>query len=199
MQSGFHMVGGNIAAAAGDGKMKLLLILSGVILISIAGYGIYGPESDTSPKILDVCVTHSDSITHYHPWLYIKIDGDSVNIPENTGVTEECMYPVHTHSPDGKLHIEIPSSNPLKIKVKDFFTVWGTDFNENQILDYSTDEDHEIIMTLYPTKEDYLDGSNGVISTDYENHVFSSVDADGDGIADGDDTVVLIEYKLKEN
>lgn len=193
------MVGADVAVAAGSQKMKLLLILSGVGLIFVAGYGIYGPEVDNSPKILDVCVTHSDSINHYHPWLFIKINGESVNIPEGTGVTEECMYPVHTHSPDGKLHIEIPSSNPLKIKINDFFTVWGTEFNENKILDYSTDGDHEIVMTVYPTKEDYLNGTNGEISNEYENHVFSSVDADGDGIADGDDTVVLIEYKMKES
>ena len=138
------MVGADVAAEAGGGLMKWLLILSGISLISVAGYGIYGPEVDTTPKILDVCVSHSDSINHYHPWLYIKINGELVNIPDNTGVTEECMYPVHTHSPDGKLHIEIPSSNPLKIKVEDFFTVWGTEFNENQILDYSVDEEHEI-------------------------------------------------------
>ncbi len=193
------MVGAGVAAEAGGGMMKWLLVLSGVALISVAGYGIYGPDVDTSPKILDVCVTHSDSINHYHPWLYIKINGELVNIPEDTGVTEECMYPVHTHSPDGKLHVEIPSSNPLKIKVEDFFTVWGTVFNENQILDYSVDEDHEIVMTVFPTKEDYVNGTNGVVSTDYENHVFSSVDANDDGVADGDDTVVLIEYKQKEN
>ena len=193
------MVGADVAADAGGGMMKWLLIFSGVALISVAGYGIYGPEVDTTPKILDVCVTHSDSINHYHPWIYIKINGEVVNIPENTGVTEECMYPVHTHSPDGKLHIELPNSNPLKIKVEDFFTVWGTEFNENQILDYSTDENHEIVMTVFPTKEDYVNGTNGVITTDYEKHVFSSVDADGDGIADGDDTVVLIEYREKQN
>ena len=193
------MVGADVAAEAGGGMMKWLLILSGIALISVAGYGIYGPEVDNTPKILDVCVTHSDSINHYHPWLYIKINGEMVNIPEDTGVTEECMYPVHTHSPDGKLHVEIPSSNPLKITVGDFFTVWGTEFNENQILDYSTDDDHEIIMTVFPTKEDYINGTNGVLSDDYEKHVFSSVDADGDNIADGDDTVVLIEYKQKEN
>ncbi|MAT49537.1 MAG: hypothetical protein CMA27_06875 [Euryarchaeota archaeon] len=191
------MVGADVAAAAGGGMMKWLLILSGAALIAVAGYGIYGPEVDTTPKILDVCVTHSDSINHYHPWIFIKINGEIVNIPEGTGVTEECMYPIHTHSPDGKLHIEIPSSNPLKITVEDFFTVWGSEFNENQILDYSADENHEIIMTVYPTKEDYVNGTNGVVSTDYEKHVFTSVDADGDGIADGDDTVVLIEYKEK--
>ena len=193
------MVGADVAADAGGGIMKSLLIFKAVALISVAGYGIYGPEVDTTPKILDVCVTHSYSINHYHPWIYIKINCEVVNIPENTGVTEECMYPVHTHSPDGKLHIEIPNSNPLKIKVEDFFTVWGTEFNENQILDYSTDENHEIVMTVFPTKEDYVNGTNGVISTDYEKHVFSSVDADGDGIADGDDTVVLIEYREKQN
>ena len=121
------------------------------------------------------------------------------SIPTDIGVTPECMYAIHTHSGDGKLHVEIPSSNPMKIKVSDFFTVWDKEFNENQLLDYTVDDDHEIVMTVFPTKEDYVNGTNGAISTDYENHVFSSVDNDGDGIADGDDTVVLIEYKLKEN
>ena len=193
------MVGEDAAAVAGGGLMKWLLLLSGIALVSITAYGIYGPETDTSPKILDVCVTHSDSINHYHPWLFIEINGNAVNIPTDVGVTQECMYAIHTHSGDGKLHVEIPSSNPMKIKVSDFFTVWDKEFNENQLLDYTVDEDHEIVMTVFPTKEDYMNGTNGVISTDFENHVFSSVDADGDGIADGDDTVVLIEYKSKEN
>ena len=130
---------------------------------------------------------------------FIEINGNAVNIPTDVGVTQECMYAIHTHSGDGKLHVEIPSSNPMKIKVSDFFTVWDKEFNENQLLDYTVDEDHEIVMTVFPTKEDYMNGTNGVISTDFGNHVFSSVDADGDGIADGDDTVVLIEYKSKEN
>ncbi len=193
------MVGSDAAAAAGGGMMKWLLLLSGIALVSITAYGVYGPEVDNSPKILDVCVTHSDSINHYHPWLYITINGNAVNIPTDVGVTEECMYAIHTHSTDGKLHVEIPTSNPMKIKVSDFFTVWGKEFNQFQILDYTVDDEHEIVMTVYPTKEDYINGTNGEISTDFEKHVFSSVDLDGDGIADGDDTVVLIEYKAKEN
>ena len=193
------MVGADVAAASGGGLMKWLLVFSGVALISIAGYGIFGPEVDTTPKVLEICVTHTDQINHYHPWLYMVINGDSVNIPEGTGVTEECMFPVHTHSPDGKLHIEIPESNPLKITVGDFFTVWGKEFNENRLLDFEVDDNHEIIMTVYPTKEDYTNGVNGVISTDYEKHVFSSVDLDEDGMPDGDDTVVVIEFQEKEN
>ena len=118
------MVGGDVAASAGGSSMKWMLVFSGVLLISITAYGIYGPETDNSPKILDICVTHSDDINHYHPWLFIEINGQSVNIAENIGVTEDCMYPIHTHSGDGKLHIEIPKSNPMKIKVSDFFEVW---------------------------------------------------------------------------
>tara|TARA_B100001123_G_C15228539_1_gene994166 strand:+ start:951 stop:1532 length:582 start_codon:yes stop_codon:yes gene_type:complete len=192
------MVGADVASASGGGLVKWLLVLSGIALISIASYGIFGPEVDTSPKVLEVCVTHSDSINHYHPWLFLVINGESVNIPENVGVTEDCMYPVHTHSPDGKLHVEIPNSNPLKITVGDFFTVWGKDFSEEKLLDFEVDDTHEIVMTIYPTKEDYLNKTNGVISTDYEKHVFSSVDTDGDGYADGDDTVAVIEYREKE-
>ena len=50
------MVGENAAAAGGGGMMKWLLLFSGIALVSITAYGIYGPEVDNSPKILDVCV-----------------------------------------------------------------------------------------------------------------------------------------------
>ena len=85
------MVGENAAAAGGGGMMKWLLLFSGIALVSITAYGVYGPEADTSPKILDVCVTHSDSINHYHPWLFININGNAVNIPTDVGVTQESM------------------------------------------------------------------------------------------------------------
>ena len=29
-----------------------------------------------------------------------------------------------------------------------FFLIWGETFNENQILDYVVDQDHEIVVTL---------------------------------------------------
>jgi hypothetical protein len=34
------------------------------------------------------------------------------------------------------------------VPIESFFIVWGETFNENQILDYVVDEDHEIIVTL---------------------------------------------------
>ena len=48
------MVGADVAAASGGGLIKWLLVLSGVALISIAGYGIFGPEVDTTAAILFV-------------------------------------------------------------------------------------------------------------------------------------------------
>ena len=45
------MVGSDAAAAAGGGMMKWLLLLSGIALVSITAYGVYGPEVEYTPAV----------------------------------------------------------------------------------------------------------------------------------------------------
>jgi hypothetical protein len=62
---------------------------------------------------------------HIHQHLLILDHGKEVRIPENVGQPEaqRCIYWVHTHTPDGIIHIEAPKDRSFTLG--DFFAVWG--------------------------------------------------------------------------
>ena len=117
-------------------------------------------ENETSPSSLDeihplatTCLTHGGLTRHDHMYLYIQINGESVTIPENTGVyTETCdeegaeMHVVHTHTSDGKLHLEMQTNETVELGV--FFDIWGQHFDETGIFDYRVNETHAMTMSV---------------------------------------------------
>jgi hypothetical protein len=62
---------------------------------------------------------------HIHQHLLIFDHGKQVNIPPNVGqpAARRCIYWLHTHTPDGIIHIEAPSDRSFALG--DFFSVWG--------------------------------------------------------------------------
>lgn len=78
------------------------------------------------------CVTHKDnSKTHTHTQLTIIQDGKIIPIPQNIGIFDNCMHPLHTHDATGLIHMEYPITVPFYLG--DFFDVMGTIFNDHQI------------------------------------------------------------------
>jgi len=62
---------------------------------------------------------------HIHQHLVIFDHGKQVSIPNNVGrpLMKQCLYWVHTHTPDGVIHIESPTTRTFTLG--DFFTIWG--------------------------------------------------------------------------
>ena len=62
---------------------------------------------------------------HIHQHLVIFDHGKQVAIPPNVGQVPAagCLYWLHTHTPDGIIHIEAPLDRSFTLG--DFFTVWG--------------------------------------------------------------------------
>lgn len=118
----------------------------------------------------NTCVEHGSTISmHIHPQLSIVVDGENVEIPANIGIAEDCMRAIHTHDATGTIHLEFPTQ--FDFTLADFFANWGETFNEGQILDHTSDEWHDVVMTV-----------DGVVSTDYENLILK------------DDQKIVIEY-----
>jgi hypothetical protein len=71
------------------------------------------------------CDAMEGSRLHIHQHLTILDHGRPVSIPLNVGrpLEKDCLYWVHTHTPDGVIHIEAPQSRPFTLA--DFFAVWG--------------------------------------------------------------------------
>jgi hypothetical protein len=62
---------------------------------------------------------------HIHQHLVIFDHGKEVPIPANVGQrpASSCLYWLHTHTPDGIIHIEAPRDRTFTLG--DFFEVWG--------------------------------------------------------------------------
>ena len=62
---------------------------------------------------------------HIHQHLVILDHGKAVDIPPNVGQPggKRCIYWLHTHTPDGFIHVEAPLDRSFTLG--DFFTVWG--------------------------------------------------------------------------
>lgn len=129
--------------------MDKTVIAIGAITILVFG-GIIGmavsQQKNFQPR--DLCVQHSNSLgQHIHPELQIIANGQPIAIPANIGIDPNCMKAVHTHDETGKLHIEYPEAEQT-FTLGDFFAVWGETFNENQILNYTANDQHKITMTV---------------------------------------------------
>ncbi|MDC0055592.1 hypothetical protein OAJ94_00900 [Deltaproteobacteria bacterium] len=134
--------------------------------------GYSGFDYDLAHQCLD---DHSQVGAHFHPSLTIKIDGDEVLIPTNTGIaTDECdgMHFVHTHDDSGKLHVETPE--PKEVKLGVFFQIWDVYFAEDGISTHRVNDTHEMVMSV-----------DGAVVESYGEHVLS------------DGQQILIEYIKK--
>jgi len=62
---------------------------------------------------------------HIHQHLVIFDHGHELTIPPNVGqpMMRRCIYWLHTHTPDGIIHVEAPLDRSFTLG--DFFRVWG--------------------------------------------------------------------------
>ncbi len=69
-----------------------------------------------------------DAAYHIHSQLTIKLpDGTTAEVPPNIGINQNCMYWLHTHEPDGLLHVEAP--NETLATLADFLEIWRRSTN----------------------------------------------------------------------
>ncbi len=71
------------------------------------------------------CDAQEGQRIHIHQHLVILDHGKAVDIPPNVGQPsgKRCIYWLHTHTPDGFIHVEAPQDRSFTLG--DFFTVWG--------------------------------------------------------------------------
>jgi hypothetical protein len=71
---------------------------------------------------------------HYHPRLRIVVDGGDVPIPANIGVDPAtgAMSALHTHTPDGELHIEAHRADDI-YTLGQLFTQWNVRLSKGQL------------------------------------------------------------------
>ncbi len=89
---------------------------------------------------------------HHHQHLDIFVNGKSVPVPHNIGLSRQAEVPIHTHGSegDGIIHVETTDVN-LNPTLGVFFDVWGVSFTQTNIGGYVTDETHPLAV--------FVDGS----------------------------------------
>lgn len=124
-------------------RINKRLIISIAVLIVIGGaliaWGRY--NAATAPlamwKDTDVaCLEggHQSAVRHIHAQLLITENGTQQTIPANVGIEPGCMAEVHTHEPNGRLHVETARAGRAdKITLADFFAVWGRPFDREDM------------------------------------------------------------------
>lgn len=106
-----------------------------------------GPQSDrTNREVALTCTTDMATEFHVHPTLEIVVNGEKQAIPANIGVEPRCMNALHTHTPDGLIHVESPEKRDFTLA--DFFAVWEKPFSREEVLAHKVDEAHRIRVTV---------------------------------------------------
>jgi hypothetical protein len=81
---------------------------------------------------------------HVHAHLALFVNGKQVQIPAFIGMAPNaqggCLYFLHTHGPDGIIHLEAASAdnpNGGHYTLGDFFDIWGYALNSTQVGPFS--------------------------------------------------------------
>jgi len=97
--------------------------------------GGHGQDVDGIP-----CQSMEVGVVHVHSHLAIFENGKQVQVPAYIGITPTgtggCLYWLHTHGPDGIIHIEAgdvsaPNGGPYTLGM--FFDIWGQPLTRTQV------------------------------------------------------------------
>jgi len=81
----------------------------------------------------------------------VLVQGRSVAILANIGITASCLYWLHTHDQSGLIHIEAPATEASTVfTLGDFFDVWGQPLDATHIASLALAPDQKLDV--------YLDG-----------------------------------------
>ena len=78
------------------------------------------------------CDQMEGAVLHIHQHLAIRDHGKPVGVPDDVGrpLIAQCFYWIHTHTPDGIIHIESP--NFKSFTLGNFFDVWGEPLTQDR-------------------------------------------------------------------
>jgi hypothetical protein len=79
------------------------------------------------------CEAMEGSVLHIHQHLAIFNHGRPVGIPDDVGrpLVGQCLYWVHTHTPDGIIHVESPTFRTYTLG--NFFDIWGEPLSRSDV------------------------------------------------------------------
>jgi hypothetical protein len=99
-------------------------VLAGALLLS-AGAAARAEVPTGQPVDGIHCDSMEGAVMHIHQHLTIYDHGKAFAVPADIGipVASSCLYWLHTHTPDGLIHVESP--NMRSFNLGQFFDIWG--------------------------------------------------------------------------
>ncbi len=113
-------------------SLKLFITLATFVALSCGGpVRAAVPAGQPIDKIR--CERMEGSVLHIHQHLAILDHGKPVVVPDDIGrpIVGQCFYWLHTHTPDGIVHIESPNFNTFTLG--NFFDVWGQPLSKSDV------------------------------------------------------------------
>ena len=143
-------------------KALFLSLISIAILTSI--YYLNTPEENENETENDylkseICYYALNGIVadhHYHLQLNITIIEERIEIPINIGFEKDSegktifLHPIHTYDNSGRIHVETTKNATAELGF--FFDIWGKEFTEDKILNYTSDNEHSIEIYMNGNK-----------------------------------------------
>jgi len=79
------------------------------------------------------CEQMEGSVLHIHQHVAIFDHGKPVTIPDDVGrpIVGQCFYWLHTHTPDGIVHVESP--NYKTFTLGNLFDIWGQPLSKSNV------------------------------------------------------------------
>jgi len=79
------------------------------------------------------CEAMEQTAMHIHQHVSIFDHGKPVTIPDDVGrpISAQCFYWLHTHTPDGIIHVEAPTLRTFTLG--QFFDVWGEPLSRTDV------------------------------------------------------------------
>jgi len=108
---------------------------------SVPPQGVQQPTAPTGQPVAGIsCDAMEGAKTHIHQHLLLLDHGKTVVIPPDVGrpAMRPCLYWVHTHTPDGIIHIESPQMRTFTLG--DFFAIWGKPLSRTQAASLKSDK-----------------------------------------------------------
>jgi len=106
----------------------------GVVVVALLGVSAFANRAQAAPTIDGIqCVSSEGSVTHTHQHLTIYDKGKPIPVPQGIGVNDVkgCLFALHTHSPDGVIHVESPSQDQNTLG--QLFDIWAQPLSRTQV------------------------------------------------------------------
>jgi hypothetical protein len=96
---------------------------------------VYADAAPPAGQTVDAikCEAMEGSVLHIHQHLAIFNHGRPVGVPEDVGrpIAGQCLYWLHTHTPDGIIHVESPTFRTYTLG--NFFDIWGEPLSRSDV------------------------------------------------------------------